>query len=236
MGLIKNIQLAGILLCGVFGPLVYGAVIAGADPYLMSYIIAVTTFVGMNLIMLAPILARAKGTAITPEAMDKLLVGWLWLTAITHVTWELGWCIAHPYLHDVGPDDTWAWFFWAYGIADTRYLFSDPFIVIMEWCTALIGGPMGFYVLWLTYKKRLKLAALWILLVSAMELYGTILYFGTEAVDGFRHVNTSHPIDLWFKFVGMNVIWIVYPIVSIVVALRYLSPPQSGHPAPHSTA
>ena len=216
----KAVLIFAALAAMTLAPICYvGIIFFDWDPEETGNWISVFMFFAMNICMLSPFLDRKKSGA---EKMESTLLIWMWVTGITHLSWELGWCLVHPYLADVGPQDHWAWIWWAYGIADVRYLHSDSFIVPMEWVTSVIGGPINIYVLYLLQKKRRYKANIWIIIVSAMEFYGTVLYFTTEMAVGFRSVDLDGFINLWFKFVGMNTIWLIYPFLSMLLASRDL--------------
>lgn len=227
---VRRLQIAAVLLAALSAPVMLGVVVAGADPVWPGDVAASATLTGFLLLLASPFL----GPAAERPALWRMGSIWMWVSGITHVTWELGWCLVHQDLHGVTGEDTWAWVWWIYGLADARYVISDPFIVILEWCTAVLGGPMNAYVLWLLAKGRDRDGALWVIVVSMMELYGTVLYFGSEAFNGWHHVDTVGVVNLWVKFVGMNVVWIVFPALSIVGAFRELrgpAPVPRGAPA-----
>ena len=66
-----------------------------------------------------------------------------------------------------------------------------------------------------------------LLLITAGQLYGAVLYFYTEHRDGYAHSEMGHPIYFWFYFVFMNALWVVIPLVLIVDAWGQLSGAQA---------
>ena len=204
-----NLQVSLIALTALNVPIWFGAVALGlVDPALAGNAAAAVTLFGLVGLNMSPLLPlRSREGVSRAERLEGVTIMWMWVSGVTHLTWELGWCLVHPYLHDVGPNDLWSWTWWVYGVADHRYLISDPFIVILEWCTVVLGGTFNFYVLWLMKTRQTRRAYVWAIVVSMMELYGTVLYFGSEVFNGMAQVDTHDPINLWVKFVGMNSVW-----------------------------
>ena len=52
--------------------------------------------------------------------------------------------------------------------------------------------------------------------VSAGQLYGDVLYYGTTLLEGAPHCRPE-PFYFWFYFVFMNSLWIVFPL-SIMIS------------------
>ena len=105
------------------------------------------------------------------------------------------------------------WRLWAvYGTADARYLHHDPFVLALELCTGLIASTLNLWVSWHVWRRRRVGAALVALLVvSVMEIYGTVLYFGSELFNRFANVDTSSALHTWLMFVGLNALWLTFP-------------------------
>ena len=55
-----------------------------------------------------------------------------------------------------------------------------------------------------------------------MEAYGTILSLGSEIFTGFANVNTGSFVDAWLKFLGVNLLWLVFPGLFVYESTRYL--------------
>lgn len=218
-------------------PLAYGAVVVlGADPRTAGDAAACTQLFALTGLVAAPLIFREPGEpAFSAGVLERICITWLLISGLTHVTWELSWCLMHSRLHDVGPEDTWAWFWWIYGVADRRFLTSDPFVVAREWMCALVEGPANLVLAYLMWRKRaLAAASLALIVVSTMEITGTVLYIAAEAVNGFRNINPSF-VDFWVKFVLLASFWIVVPAVSVVSAAFALRERRPAEPAAAET-
>jgi len=214
----------GTLLATVPGPLMWGLVALGKyDPYQASYIMSVLLVVGLLLIVAGPWLpAGDKHDGSTKSRLLDLVIVWTIASTCAQVGWELPFVLLNKALVGVTEEDTWAWLWWAYGIADSRYLISDPFVVVMEGVTSMLGGPLEIWTVFLLRQKRWRLAAIVGLCIAATQWYGTVLYFGTELFVGLKHVNTEVFVDFWFKFLALNALWMVLPLVQGWVSIRML--------------
>ncbi len=154
--------------------------------------------------------------------LRRTVLIWSLVSGIVHFTWELSWCVVSRHL--AGPEALHGWRkIWSlYGVADRRYLNADSFILVLEWVTATVGGALNFYVVVQALRRRLQRATVALLIVSVMEVYGTLMYLGSEYFTGFANVHTASAVDTWVKFVGMNLLWVVFPGVFIYESVRYL--------------
>jgi hypothetical protein len=200
-----------------------------ADPFLYSNIASCILIIALLTLLLSSYLYSNSENPTIIERLITICSIWLLISGIAHVTWELSWCFVHPYLHHVTEKDKWAWIWWAYGVADRRYLISDSATVILEWVTAIISGPLTLYAFYLL-KKNPQKAGLYILVTSLMDLYGAILFFGTEVLNGFPHIDTQHFINFWIKFWGLNSLWVFFSILCIYIASCLLI----STPMPHN--
>lgn len=216
---------AGTAMAAVPGPVLWGMVAAGAiDPFLASYIMVVGVCVGFVTLLIGPWLDVGAGRDPSRQArLTDMLILWTMASTCAQLGWELPFSLLSTRLVGVTEHDTWAWLFWAYGIADTRYLIADPFTVVMEGFTSIVGGPLEIVTIVLMTRGRLREAALLGLAIAATQWYGTVLYFGIEAFAGFQHVNFAVFWDWGLKFLFLNALWLVMPLVQGWAALQVLS-------------
>ncbi|MGM0577618.1 MAG: EXPERA domain-containing protein [Myxococcota bacterium] len=206
------------------GPVCWGLVAAdAADPYTASYAMVVGVVAGFLGLMAAPWLPNGDRDGSRSARLVDMLVLWTIASACAQLGWELPFALMHESIEGVTAQDTWAWIFWAYGIADARYLIADPFVVIMEGFTSLLGGPLELWAIWLLARERVRAAALVALVVGATQWYGTVLYFGVEVFQGLAHVNTANFFDFWLKFLVLNGFWLVMPLVQCWAAVAVLT-------------
>lgn len=214
-------RLAMFLAMGAPPILFLAMMFADLDPKAAADYTALFVVIGLYGICFAPLLAKqGEGIDGREAKLDKICTIWLYTSGIVHLSWELSWCIVYPWLDGVTAADSWAWLWWAYGIADTRYLTGDTFIVPMEWITSLIGGPLAIYAAILLKRGKIVVANVLIIVLSSMEGYGTVLYWTTEWYNGWSSVDMGDFNNWIIKFWGLNSAWVVLPVLSVVVATR----------------
>jgi hypothetical protein len=50
-----------------------------------------------------------------------------------------------------------------------------------------------------------------LLVVSIMDVYGALIYFGAEALVHFADIDTTSVVRTWVLFVGLNSLWLIFP-------------------------
>ena len=146
------------------------------------------------------------------ESLQDMVMIWFGITFTTHLTWELGWVLLHdPIL--ASPDAIWSYPWWAYiDGGDARYASDNAQLITLESLTVMVG-VLGFSALWLRYRsdRQNPTATLMLMATAVAHIYVTIMYFGSEALDGFPNVDTTSFVDYVLKFWILNGIWLVMP-------------------------
>ena len=152
---------------------------------------------------------------------------WLLVSGIAQTFWELPWFMLDlaGIVQNITEEDTWLWVWWVYGGADTRYLTSNPTIAGLEFM-ACFSGPLELYAWYLyAYGKTLrqKEIACWMALIIGVGLtYQTGVFFIAEWHVGWQHIQQG-ATGFWLKFVGLNVPWIVAPLIALPAAMAELA-------------
>ncbi len=154
--------------------------------------------------------------------LRRAVIIWSLVSGIVHFSWELGWCLVSRHLATPDALHGWRRIWSLYGVADRRYLNADSFIEILEWVTATVGGFLNFYVVVQARRRKLQHATIALLLVSLTEVYGTVMYLGSELFTGFANVHTASFVDAWIKFFAVNMLWVVFPGIFVYESVRYL--------------
>jgi len=197
-------------------------------------------------------LSGGGGKGVRLSGWEKFLVGWLFACVIIHgmiegtwalvigpqalkavdptkTFWTTPWTDYVP-ANETFPSNLWTTYknMWAHGWreyakGDSRYMKEyDPFVITMEAFTAVVDTTLaaiaGYGIL---HRKAYRYPIL--LLVSAFQLYGDVLYFLTEYIEGYMHVDFSHWLYYIVYFTFFNTFWIVIPIISIVYATYMIS-------------
>jgi len=156
--------------------------------------------------------ARGQRSRSRFECLQGMVMIWFGVTFTTHLTWELGWVVLRGAIL-ASPDAIWSYPWWAYiDGGDARYASDNAQLITLESVTALVG-MLGFGALWLRYRTngRSPTATLMLMGTAVAHIYGTVLYFGSETLDGFPNVDTTSFVDCVLKFWVLNGIWLVMP-------------------------
>lgn len=142
----------------------------------------------------------------------RVVILWSLVSGTIHAVWEGTWSLVAPLLRSSGAQHGW-WLYWTlYGRADARYVHSDPFIRILELVTGTVVAGLNIWVALQFWRRRRQQAAtVALLVVSVMEIYGTIMYFGSELMNRWANVDTSSFVHTWLMFFGLNVLWLLFP-------------------------
>ena len=158
----------------------------------------------------------------TAGKLRRAVIIWSLVSGVVHFSWELGWCLVSRHLATPDALHGWRRIWSLYGVADRRYLNADSFILVLEWITATVGGFLNFYVVVQARRRRLRHATVALLIVSVMEVYGTLMYLGSEFFTNFANVNTASFVDAWLKFFAVNLLWVIFPGIFVYESVRYL--------------
>ncbi|XP_053908159.1 3-beta-hydroxysteroid-Delta(8),Delta(7)-isomerase [Cuculus canorus] len=177
-------------------------------------------------------LGGARG-GVSRSPAHRLTLAWFLLCAGIHGVLEGYYSLWHRELPGAGGllADVWK----EYSKADSRYIMSDDFVVVMETVTAWAWGPLSFLT-FVALLRRHPARYVLQLLVSLGQLYGDVLYFATEARAGWGH-SDPRPLYFWVYFVGLNGLWVVVPGVLLAQAASRLASAQRSldraHPKAH---
>ncbi|KAJ2392305.1 hypothetical protein GGI23_005246 [Coemansia sp. RSA 2559] len=165
--------------------------------------------VAVVMALTAILISRARSPL---SGKDKLITVWMLVCAGIHIVLEGYFSFNHSTLagKETIMGDLWR----EYAHADSRYLTSDPFTVIMEAITAIFDGSFAVVAAYgiLTDSPVRHPAQL---ITSLAQLYGNVLYLTTNYMEGFRYTNPN-PVYFYGYFVLLNAPWIVIPVLLIV--------------------
>ncbi|KAJ9080505.1 hypothetical protein DSO57_1024211 [Entomophthora muscae] len=107
-----------------------------------------------------------------------------------------------------------------YALSDSRYLSSDTFVLWVETLTAFFWGPLSFIIAYQIFNDDPK-RHLGIVVISAGQIYGDILYYMTTLYEGAPH-SRPEPFYFWCYFVLMNAFWIVIPALYVYNSSKFI--------------
>ncbi|RMF16593.1 MAG: hypothetical protein D6761_06030 [Candidatus Dadabacteria bacterium] len=217
---LRRVQLSLAGLIAVAFPVAAACVFnAGVDRRAVADMLAAVYASGIWALLLVPGVV-GKGQ---PHRLEWTVRAWVWLTSLTHLTWELGWLLLRDAII-ASANSAWAYPWWAYiDGGDLRYGTTDPVLWVME-LLSVCNGIVGLAGLWLWHRRprqRREAVLLW-MAQAVVHLYATSLYFGSEIVAGCPNVDTTRVFDVGVKFVLANAPWLVFPVAVLCWGRRVL--------------
>lgn len=164
---------------------------------LISFLSGVIVILAISLAIILP-----KQT-VTPK--HKAVFLWFIITGSIHLFFEGYFALNHETIAENSGlfDEMWK----EYALSDSRYLTSDPFVVMMESITAICWGPLSFLTAYAIYANS-PFRYITQLIVSLGQLYGLILYYLTELMEGTTHCRPE-AYYFWVYFFGANFVWAI---------------------------
>jgi len=206
----------------------YACVIAGVvDPLLASNVAVSVQVICWFFVVVAPFLFG--GNAPQEVRLAALIVFWGFVTFWAPVMWDLTWVFVHPLVDGSTAEDRWLWYWWMYAVADTRFLNSDPLMLMLETWSGILGFA-HLYALTRFCKGEVRRAFYVAASASMVQFYGTTAFFGVEILLGFRNISPDF-FSFYVKWWGMNGFWIVMPFVTTAAYLRLLALEDFDAPA-----
>lgn len=145
------------------------------------------------------------------QRVESLVLVYLGMSYITHLSWELGWLLGHDWII-ANRDSPLTYLWWAYiDGGDARYATVEPTLLVME-ILSVCNGMLGMCALWLFFRsnRTSKLAVLLMVVTASVHLYSASLYYLTEILFGLPNVGTGF-IARWIKFGLANLPWVICP-------------------------
>lgn len=178
-----------------------------ADPYAMSNIALPTVLLSWVLSLLTVVFWPSKDTT-KQMRYTAFIIGWTSITIFFPLCWDFTWAIFHDWVNGATAADTYKWYFWAYAVADTRFLRSDPLMICVEYWSGILA-MIEIYSLYHFLKGHLSAAFKSFILAGSLQFYGCTIFFGTELLVGLENIRPD--VFSYIKFFGMNGMWMLVP-------------------------
>ncbi|XP_054856622.1 emopamil-binding protein-like [Eublepharis macularius] len=160
-------------------------------------------------------LGRWLGRRHGSSRLDGWALSWLCYDALVHATLE------GPFVYlslkgSVAESNSIIASLWKeYGIADARWLHSDPTIVSLEILTVFLDSLLALILIYAILKQKHYRHFIQITL-CVCELYGGWMTFCPEWLIGSPSLNTSQWLYLWVYLAFFNGVWVVIPGLLLV--------------------
>ena len=164
------------------------------------------------------------------ERLAAMVITWVFIALIPRFIWELPWLLFFDQIR-AGVESGAAWsYMWSAILlgGDARYLNGDPLIVVLEWI-ALFVGLFEAYALVQFFRNGKQFTNTQLgFIMSGMIVEVTLpaVYFGVEIANNLESM--SSPVEMWVKFVVINVLWCTMPLVTFFWGVRRLATQNLG--------
>ncbi|BBX12787.1 MULTISPECIES: hypothetical protein [Mycobacteriaceae] len=159
------------------------------------------------------------------ERFGAMVIVWVFIALIPRFIWELPWLLFFDRIVE-GVESGALWtYMWSPILlgGDARYLDGDALIVCMEWI-ALFVGFFEAYALFQFFRNGKRFTNNQLSLIMAgmiVEVTLPAVYFGVEIANNLQSM--SSPVEMWVKFVLINVLWCTMPLVTYFWGVRRLA-------------
>ncbi|MCA9771752.1 MAG: hypothetical protein KC466_05040 [Myxococcales bacterium] len=180
----------------------------------------------VTLSVYAPLLAFYDNPGERRTLDQQLLhLAWLWFFSNTgyQVFWEMPWFLLKDTLRTgmITMSDTAYWPWWAYGVADTRYLSKNDLVLAIS---ALDGSVALLEVAAIyLYVKGYRLLVAWLALILGSCMgWGQYYFYVGEIYKHFSGIEDGW-YGFYIKYWLMGFPWLVFPIVANLGLIWYIA-------------
>ncbi|AMO63594.1 Emopamil binding protein [Mycolicibacterium phlei] len=158
------------------------------------------------------------------DRLGAMVIVWVFIALIPRFIWELPWLLFFDQIVEGVKNGSLWTYMWSPILlgGDARYLNGDPLIVCMEWI-ALFVGIFEAYALFQFFRNGRRFTSTQLSLIMAgmiVEVTLPAVYFGTEIANSLESM--SSPLEMWVKFVLINVLWCTMPLLTYFWGVRRL--------------
>ncbi len=172
---------------------------------------------GVLLSVYAPILVFVNNKG-EKRTLEKQLIQFAFLAFFANTGyqffWEMPWFILKEqiYAGAITEADIWFWPWWAYGVADTRYLKPNELSISISGMDGSVALLEVFCVF--LYFRGYRLLVSWFaLLLGSCMGWGQYYFYMGEIYFDFVNIEDG-AFGLWVKYVILNIPWLIFPFIS----------------------
>ncbi|XP_060115488.1 emopamil-binding protein-like [Heteronotia binoei] len=156
------------------------------------------------------VVGRGLGRRHGSSRRDGWVLSWLCYDALVHCSLEGPFVYLSLRGSVAESDSIFASLWKEYGIADARWLHSDPTVVSLEILTVFLDSLLALILIYAILKQKHYRHFIQITL-CVCELYGGWMTFCPEWLTGSPSLNTTNWLYLWVYLVFFNGVWVVIP-------------------------
>ena len=159
------------------------------------------------------------------DRLGAMIIVWVFIALIPRFIWELPWLLFFDQIRQ-GVENGALWtYMWSPILlgGDARYLNGDPLIVVLEWVAFFVGIFEAYALVQFFRNGRRFTSTQLSLIMGGMIVEVTLpaVYFGVEIANNLESM--SSPVEMWVKFVVINVLWCTMPLVTYFWGVRRLA-------------
>ena len=159
------------------------------------------------------------------ERLGAMIIVWVFIALIPRFIWELPWLLFFDQIRD-GVENGAIWtYMWSPILlgGDARYLNGDPLIVVLEWIAFFVGLFEAYALVQFFRNGRRFTSTQLSLIMGGMIVEVTLpaVYFGVEIANNLESMTS--PVEMWIKFVVLNLLWCTMPLVTYFWGVRKLT-------------
>lgn len=158
------------------------------------------------------------------ERLGAMIIVWVFIALIPRFIWELPWLLFFDQIRSgVQHGALWT-YMWSPILlgGDARYLNGDPLIIVLEWIAFAVGLFEAYALIqFFRNGKRFTTTQLsFIMAGMIVEVTLPAVYFGVEIANNLQSMTS--PVEMWIKFVILNLLWCTMPFVTYFWGVRRL--------------
>ncbi len=172
---------------------------------------------GVLLSVYAPLLVFINNKG-EKRSLERQLIEFGFLVFFTNVgyqfCWEFPWYILKEriWAAQITEVDKLFWPWWAYGVADTRYLKPNELAISISGMDASVALLEVFIVL--MYFRGYRLMVSWFaLLMGSCMGWGQYYFYMGEIYFNFRNIEDGQ-FGFWIKYMLLNLPWLIFPFIA----------------------
>ena len=159
------------------------------------------------------------------QRLGAMVIVWVFIALIPRFIWELPWLLFFDQIREGVQNGSLWTYMWAPILlgGDARYLNGDPLIVVLEWI-AFFVGLFEAYALVQFFRNRKRFTNTQLSFIMAgmiVEVTLPAVYFGVEIANNLESMTS--PLEMWIKFVLLNLLWCTMPLVTFFWGVRRLA-------------
>ena len=198
------------------------ALLGISDPLFTSNVTTTCLIVSWILMLITPFIVTSREP--TTVKFTSVIIFWGVITVVFPIIWDFTWALFHKLVHGATANDRWLWYWWSYSVADTRFLKSDPLMIIIEFWSGILGFVHA-YAMYRFFKGDIRQAFHIALTAGCMQFYACSAFFGVEALKGFENIEPDF-FSFYMKFWGLNGFWVIMPFIDTYLFLRLMNDPD----------